>query len=314
MVDVVCIGSVALDLFFRDECLTLKKKRFFLAIGGKYVVEYFIEGVGGGGGNIAVGLSRAGFSCSLWSEIGTGGVSKLIKETLASEKVNLDLLEQREGFANISCILLSPRGERTIINHRSHETKLNFDSKKKEYIKKAKLLFLGNMPELSLEFKENILKFAKDSSVSTAVNFGVKDCRQGLKKLQKLLSLSDFVIVNRYELADILGTPANELLLGSADYHTKLGLQENAILVVTDGEFGSYAQSKDGWVKEKAIRVEKVVDATGAGDAFTSGFLAALLTKKKLNEALQIGAKNSASVIQIVNAQAGLLTREKLFA
>ncbi len=314
MFDAVCIGSVTLDLFFQDECLTIKKERFFLAIGGKYVVENFIEGVGGGGGNVSVGLSRAGFSCSLWSEIGRGGVSKLIKETLLSEKVNLELLEEREALTNISCILLSPKGERTIINHRSHKTELKFDDKKQEYIKRAKLLYLGNMPELSLEFKEEVLKFAKSYGVKTAVNFGVKDCRQGLAKLAKLLALSEFVIINRYELADILAIPANELLLGGADYRKKLGLPENAVLVVTDGEFGSYAQNKDGWIKQAAIKVAKVADATGAGDAFTSGFLAAILAKKTLIEALQAGAKNSASVIQVVNAQSGLLTRDKLFS
>ena len=75
MSEVLSIGSLTLDLFFQDQSLTIKKNRFNLALGGKYVVASFNQGIGGGGGNVAVGLSRAGIKTALWSEIGEGGVS-----------------------------------------------------------------------------------------------------------------------------------------------------------------------------------------------------------------------------------------------
>ncbi len=314
MAEAISIGSLTLDLFFSDSSLTIKRDRFTLALGGKYVVEDFRQGIGGGGGNVAVGLSRAGVKTALWAELGKGGVSKLIRERLAEEHVELSLLEEDDDFTNISAILLSPRGERTIVNHRSRATSLTFDDRKKTAIGSAKLLYLGNMPELSVGEKADIVGFARKKQVRTALNLGVKDCRLRYRKLSGLLSEVDYLIINRYELADIIDVPANELLLAEVNYFPKLGLPEGAVLVVTDGEFGSYAQTGKEIAHQIAYKVPRVVDATGAGDAFTSGFLAAVLHGNSLADSLRAGAKNSASVIQRINAQDGLLEREKLLS
>lgn len=87
MKTVLSIGSLTLDLFFQDKSLTTKKNRFYLALGGKYVVNSFSQGIGGGGGNVAIGLSRAGIKTALCASIGQGGVSKLILDKLEEEKV-----------------------------------------------------------------------------------------------------------------------------------------------------------------------------------------------------------------------------------
>ncbi|MFA6005115.1 MAG: carbohydrate kinase family protein [Patescibacteria group bacterium] len=313
MIDFISIGSLTLDLFFQDESLTIQKDRFYLAIGGKYVVEKFVEGVGGGGGNIAVGVSRAGKKAAVWGQLGQGGVSKLIKERLLAEKVDCTLLEGHDAFTNISTVLLSPKGERTIVNHRSHAVNLTLSAERKAAIASARLLYLGNMPELSLEFRAEILHHAHGNNVKTALNLGVKDCRQGKKALSILFEDSDFIIINRHELADILSVPANELLLAEVNYHEELGVTEDAVVVITDGEYGSFAYTKQGIMKQDIVPVTQVIDTTGAGDAFTSGFLVSQLYNKSLQESLLAGARNSASIIQVINAQSALLTEKELF-
>jgi ribokinase len=314
MNDLISIGSLTLDLFFQDESLTIQKDRFHLAIGGKYVVEKFVEGVGGGGGNIAVGVARSGKKTAIWGQLGQGGVSKLIRERLIEEHVDCSLLEGHEAFTNVSAILLSPKGERTIVNHRSHEVHLSFTQERKTAISQTRFLYLGNMPELTIDFRTEILRYAHEHSVKTALNLGVKDCRLGRGSIGELLGFSDFIIINRYELADILSVPANELLLSEVNYHRELSLQKETVVVITDGEFGSYAYTDTDIIKQSIVPVEKVIDTTGAGDAFTSGFLAAQLYEKSLQESLRAGARNSASIIQMVNAQDGLLTDKELFA
>ena len=313
MVKAISIGSLTLDLFFQDPSLTTEKGRFFLAIGGKYVSEYFDQGIGGGGANIAVGLSRLGLTTALWSEIGTGGVSRLIRERLDEEKIQPQMLEEREDFTNVSAILLSPQGEKTIVNHRSHETNLTFNTVRQQAIKESNLLYFGNMPELSLELRAQVLKYAQAHDSIVALNLGVKDCRLGLKKIKPLLEHLDIFMVNRFELADILHDHPKELILTEINLLKQLGLPLKAALVITDGEFGSYVQTHDSIIHEPAIKVKRVVDSTGAGDAFTSGFLAAIYYKRSLQECLKAGTLNANSVIQQINAQKGLLKKQKLF-
>ena len=314
MIEIISIGSLTLDLFFQDKSLTISKKRFFLAIGGKYVVNYFNQAIGGGGGNVAVGLARAGIKSSLWTEIGKGGVSQLIIAKLKDENVEIKDLVERSDFTNVSAILLSGDGERTIINHRSHESELEFDNLHKSLFKGAKAVYLGNMPELELELRESILEYAKKENLTTYLNLGVKDCRKRQSKLKKLLSSVDYLLVNRYELSDILDIPPNEIMPSAVNYQSRIFNSSSAVLVVTDGEFGSYAQTKNEIFFQKAVKVKKVIDATGAGDAFTSGFMAARFYGLDLSTSLQSGARNSASIIQKVNAQEGLLNKEELFS
>ena len=314
MSSVLSIGSLTLDLFFQDQSLTIQKNRFHLALGGKYVVNSFRQGIGGGGGNVAVGLSRAGIKTLLWAQIGRGGVSKLVLDRLQEEKVIIDYLSTEEEFTNLSVILLSAKGERTIINHRSTSAILPITNSIRQLLTKTPYLFLGNLPEVPLEQRVEILSLAKAGGSKTFLNLGVKDCRLGLKKLQPLLAQTDYFLLNRYELADILEVRANELAPNMINYYSKLFDDQHKFLIITDGEFGSYVQTFSEITAQVAYKVEKVVDSTGAGDAFTSGFISGVVYGYSLKDCLRSGARNSASVIAKINAQDGLLFRDKLFA
>jgi len=314
MSQVLSIGSLTLDLFFQDRSLTIKASRFHLALGGKYVVGSFRQGIGGGGGNVAVGLSRLGIKTALWAQIGKGGVSKLILDRLEEEKVMTDFLSMSEEFTNLSVILLSEKGERTIINHRSCESQLSLTEKHCQLLASCQFVYLGNLPEVPLEERLKMLTLAKQAKTITFVNLGVKDCRQGLRKLKPLFSQTDYLLVNRYELSDILSIPANELAPNMINYVEKLFDNPNSTLIITDGEFGSYAQTATNIISQRAYKVEKLIDATGAGDAFSSGFISGIVYKKELKDCLRYGAKNSASVIAKINAQDGLLYQAQLFA
>lgn len=309
MHDAICLGSITLDLFFSDDSLTISHNRFNLALGGKYVVSKFSDGIGGGGANIAIGLSRAGLRCALWSQIGKGGLSLYLIDQLEREGVDTSMLNEKEAFANLSVILLSPKGERTILTHRSHEFEVALSSG----LKKTRLLFIGNMPEVSLETRQNAIETVREGGGRVALNFGVKDCRRGLQELHPLFSLADYIIMNRYELADVLGVTGRDIDLAEVNYHKRLKLRSSSVMIVTDGSFGSYAHTKDSIVHHMAKKVS-VVDTTGAGDAYTTGFLAGILHNYSLAESMEAGSKNAASVVGYVTAQKGLLTRSELFS
>ena len=79
-------------------------------------------------------------------------------------------------------------------------------------------------------------------------------------------------------------------------------------VVITDGKNGSSAIDEKGKIYSFGVLPANVVQKTGAGDAYTSGFLAAYTQGKDIEGAMRWGAANAASVIQEIGAQKGLLS------
>ena len=78
MFDLISIGNISIDLYFKGDSLTFEKNRFQLAIGGKYFVDQFHTGVGGGGVNVAIGASKAGIKSAVMGTIGNNPFKKMI--------------------------------------------------------------------------------------------------------------------------------------------------------------------------------------------------------------------------------------------
>ena len=84
------------------------------------------------------------------------------------------------------------------------------------------------------------------------------------------------------------------------------------IVVITDGKNGSYALDEKGKMLKQDCVQCKVVEKTGAGDSYTTGFLAAILQELPIKTAMAWGTLNAASVIGQIGAQAGLLRKEEM--
>ena len=127
--------------------------------------------------------------------------------------------------------------------------------------------------------------------------------KAGLKKLAPIVRLSTVFFVNREEAETLLKRRADVKqllrLLG------KLGPK---IAVITDGPKGSYSFDGSTFLFLPVFPA-KVVERTGTGDAYSTGFLAALASGKSVGEAMRWGTFNSASVLQHIGAREGLLTK-----
>ena len=77
----------------------------------------------------------------------------------------------------------------------------------------------------------------------------------------------------------------------------------NKIIVVTRGEKGALAIKGNEIVECKAKKNLEVIDLTGAGDLFASGFLHGLINKKTIKESLEKGTEMSSKIIQIIGAR-----------
>ena len=142
-----------------------------------------------------------------------------------------------------------------------------------------------------------------------AFNPGSRQVRAGKDVLVEILKYTNTLYVNRKEAETISGFENSqgkekELL----DALIELGVKNP---IVTDGSKGSYIFDGEKYMRVGILPVD-AHERTGAGDAFGSGCIAALIQGKSFEEALVWGTVNSASVIGYTGSQRGLLKSSEM--
>ncbi len=304
-VKIVCIGSATLDLFFQSNDLPETKDgmRLSLAYGGKYIAKKFAESVGGGGCNTAVSLARQGFEVFYWGRVGRDWPGNRVIKKLKKEGVKTSLIQKGEQ-TTISTILLGKRGERTIVTFRAKNDYLDFNSQVKNAFKGIEFLYFANLPLCPQEERLKWLKFAKKHQIKTCVTLSGGEFKKGKKYVQDFIKLSDIFILNAHELADIWGGDAPDFDLKKINFAEKL---KASILIVTHDVHGSFVYTQKR-IYYQPIFKTKIVDTTGAGDAYASGFLGEYIKTNDIQQAMKFGAKNASSVISYLTTQKGLLS------
>ena len=303
--DVVCVGNAKIDSFLtlhEAGNLRLMKDSNELCIkfGEKITVDKMDILVGGNAANVAVGTSRLGLNTGLVAEIGKDEFAQKIIDTLTKEKVDVSNIQQTEGQQSSFSTIINFKGERTIFSEhvkRSHD--FNFENVS------AKWVYLTSLGEEWIDAYNKIVDFVKKTNCRLAFNPGTLQISAGKKNIENVLHISDVLFVNKEEGEALLEYRPRQKSI--EDITLNLQKFGPKIVVITDGKNGSIAIDDKGNISKKAIVETQVVEKTGAGDAYSSGFLSALIKNKSINDAMDLGTKNSASVITKVGAQAGLL-------
>lgn len=300
--DVISIGSAILDIFVKSSELgVLKTTKSFTGklttapYGAKCDVEELLLASGGGATNTGTGFSRLGLKASVLARTGWDFGGKLIRSELKKEGVDDSLLIQREKEeTDTSIILVAPDGGGTIFVYRGG-TKLGEEII--DYNKLEARWFCISSLEGNLDLLSKLIQYAQKQNIRISLNPGRKEIEQK-EALLPLLQEVDVLIINQEEA----------LRLGEG---MAFGLS-GGIVVVTRGEKGAclYDQ-KDRLLVAAGYQVE-MADATGAGDGFTSGFVAGLIKGWNLQKALKLGISNGASVVEKIGAKAGLINENNI--
>jgi sugar/nucleoside kinase (ribokinase family) len=153
--------------------------------------------------------------------------------------------------------------------------------------------------------------FAKNPSVKLVFNPGSWQLRGGYEAIKDVMSSTYMIYVNREESEKLTGF--GESAGRERDLLIALNKLGPKICVITDGGNGSFAyDSINGKFLKAGVLPVDAYERTGAGDAFGSGCLSALIHGKTLDEALLWGTSNSASVIGYTGSQKGLLKLEEI--
>jgi sugar/nucleoside kinase (ribokinase family) len=144
--------------------------------------------------------------------------------------------------------------------------------------------------------------FEKAKSIGTKIMFnpGVRELTE-TKKLIGLLEDVDVLLVNKHEASQIVpGVLLTELIYHLHNYVDTV--------IITDGSMGGIATNGEESYRFGIYEDTKIKDATGAGDAFGSGFLAHLAAGKSFRSSLIFASANSTSVVSQIGANHGMLT------
>jgi len=307
--DVLTVGNALIDAFLTiqdaDEKIRLdrQKKEFLLGAGEKIQLDNCVFEVGGNACNVAVGLSRLGFRTGLLAEIGEDEFSDTIITRLQKEQVVTSHVK-RSGQSSFA-IGINFQGERTLfVQHveREHQFSLH------EVVTHA--IYLTSIGRKWHHVYQQVRDFVKKHDVFLALNPGTKQLQDAPGFIRDLLPYTQVLFINKEEGLRLIGQESGKgdikHLLTSL---VSLGVQT---VVVTDGNKGSYVVDAFGKMYHAPIYDSPIIERTGAGDGYSTGFFAALLAGKGVTEAMRWGSLNAAGVIGKVGAQPGLLTIQEM--
>ncbi|GAB4219165.1 MAG: carbohydrate kinase family protein [Candidatus Microgenomates bacterium] len=299
MYDLICVGSISIDLYFKAANFTKANDRFQLAIGGKYYSDYFYEDIGGGAVNVAVGVARQGLKPAVFGKIGNNAFKDLILKKLTDKKVSTEFCEIEDDYYKISTILLTENGERTIIHYEkpTHLIKEFFLYKD---LKKAKNIYFSPLPHLSLREKKRMITYLKGEQTLTFVNFSAVDCKRPIDELVDFFDALDVLIINAHEFSLLIKKSYEKI--DFKNLKINIPFLKNRVLIITDGEKGSYGYFKNKFYFQEAIKPKKIIDTTGAGDAYTAGFIAQYIKNQNIALSMQKGAEYSARKLERIGA------------
>lgn len=295
--DVVCFGSAVVDVFVNTD-IAEKNKSISYPVGGKILIKDLKFDIGGGGTNTAVAFSRLDFKTGCICKVGNDGNGEKILELLKKEKVDFLGEIEKKPNSGYSVILDSRGGDRTILTYKGANDEINSKDIKKF---KTKWLYLSSLLGKSFETQKKLASALKKKGVRIAFNpssYLIKN-----KNLDSLLKITDVLILNKEEAEMLLSKNS-----GKKEKNLLKGLHNitKGIVVITNKD--KLVECYDGNKKYSIIPHKiKVVERTGAGDAFASGFVAARIVGKSLTECLKLGLRESESVIKYFGAKNKLL-------
>lgn len=326
--DFVCLGDAIYDIFIKphevevlDSC---KKSRIRVACepllcfgyGEKISISKVNTTIGGSSANVAVGLSRLNLKTSLISQIGSDNAAFQVESQLQKEKVDLSHICRVSGQNSFSLVLMHKK-ERTVLVYKAIK---DYSLLKFPKNIKSKWFYLSSLGDKYEEVYKKIINLVSQKGIILALNPGKKELSEKKKEFLSLLRICEVLILNKEEAEFLIGArfPLNpkEMFFRLSEFGAKIN-------VVTDGKNGAYAKNSNGEIYkiDKFSDIE-TLDATGAGDAFSSAFLYQLWCVRKTNRndytaediqnALAWGVINGAKVTEKIGTQAGLQTKSQL--
>lgn len=299
---VLCIGKATQDVFLRDDefdpKIEGKVAYTHLPLGAKIDVDELHFATGGNATNVAVTLARQGLHAEYLWALGHDPASEASLRVLDDEGVGTTHVVQTDSLqASYSTVLIAKGGERTILNYQGALPTAKDVKRLLDRVETPDWVYptaLGSLSTL-----ETVVDWAEERRVKIMLNPAGSELSNPAK-LKGLLESVEVLCLNKQEMQSIVeGETLEELV--------RHGLHYCPVIIVSDGPDGVCASDGKTIVQAGMYEDVPVIDRTGAGDAFASGFLSQWLLGKSLKDSIVFASANSTSVVSKIGAKSGIL-------
>jgi len=302
--DVICIGAALVDMVaqvvrhpFDDD-------------------EVFVSDLtilsGGAAANTAYACAKIGLSTAFIGKLGEKDpFNEKIINDFKEVSVDTRLIKYSRDYTTGSAyVALNQKGERRIYANSGAANYLSKKDISEKDLKNTKIIFLSSLK--NIEPLQIAAEIGKSIKVPVILNPGMLIVDQGFTKIKRLLEKVDVLILSQREYRTLLTIKENELneeLI--VKYSRKLLFLGIRVIIVTLGEKGSFFITKKGNGLIPSLKLDNVIDTTGAGDAFSAGFMYGFAQSKildidHLRTYLKIGNYLAGNCIQKIGARNGI--------
>jgi len=306
------IGNAIVDVFTKVDDEFLKKNNLikgsmklineteFEDLKKKIKIEKVVAG--GSVANTMAGIAHLKGSPSFIGKINSDNFGEIYKKNLDDINVEFPYIKKNEDLpTGASIILITPDSERTMCTYLGISSQLSENDINEHNIIEHKLIFLeGYLWDKGIS--ERMFKHA--------INIAKKN------KVKIAMSLSDVFCVTRHK-QDFYNLLKNDLdiLIGNENEINELTHKKNLLdsvnqlkefnklIVITRSENGSMAIKDNEIINCNSIKVNKILDLTGAGDLFAAGFLKEYLDHSEIKKCLTTGSMLASKIIQKIGAR-----------
>lgn len=288
--DILCVGEILVDLIASDYSESIREQSF---------TPYF----GGSPANIAINAKRLGLNTEIAACVGADRFGDFLIDYLKEASLSTDYIVRDEKAATSMVVLNRSKATPIPMFYRYADYQLKYTDTIKQRLQQSSILHLSSWPASKMPARQCISEMIEDARKENIIigfdpNFHPSVWDEGEAAREFLFDMLAKVDVIKPSLDDA------ERIFGIADPTTQLNrfLEKGAKLVIlTLGADGAIISNGRQKVMLPTLATE-VLDTTGAGDAFWSGFYAGLISQSTLLEAIQIGLAVSAYKLRYIGA------------
>ncbi len=260
---------------------------------------------GGVTANYLVAVARLGAKCGFIGAVGEDQYGDFLLEDFEKEGVDHTFTIKKEKKKTPVNFIFVTKGEKTIIQSpHMKTTKIDIPDLDENYIKNSKLL---HTTLIHHDVSNKAIKMAKDHEVKVSIDLESQIALKGWENLKGVLLQADVLIPNKEGAKTITKSASAE---EAARVLIKKGIP---IVIITLGERGALITTKEYQKQIPGYKVEKVVDTTGAGDAFNGAFSVAYWLKGwDLIKSVKYANAAAAIKIQKLGARTGMPHEKEL--